>query len=493
MNSFSAYIAGRKKQLFWASSAALLVMLVVILVNYGLIIDRHSLGSDAAQNIRSAANLSRFGVYGEGPVAASVEPGFRREPFPNFSLAFYLKFWELWLPGLIRDSASVASGKLLVFAKTINLIFAASLFCGCWVLLRQIFFSPLIANVVMMILFLPLNACFVWSEVNNFNTELVASGLIVWLTVALLSSAEKASFRFVFVCGLLFGLLALTKASAAYMAILALPCIAFLLSRSFRQFWGYFLFLSIGFAMFVSPWVLRNQLEFSSPAIARGGGDVLLIRSEFNQMNDQQFLYGFYAYSPTFLQNNVLGPILDLEKNDFKCGNSLDVFNRKLDCDQNALRQKNYDAVRSFYQRGKRAIPRKFDLNSDDKKELAVETIKNDLFAHARMTLLVAWRGLWSFKARNFFEVILNFIAFSSLVVVPMIGLHEKRKVWVLIGIVPSIYYAFYALTSHFLPRYSEPLIPLSLVCLAILAAYIWPKLFCIRGDESSFSPLFKR
>ena len=72
MNSFSAFIAGRKKQLFWASSAALLVILVVILVNYGLIIDSHSLGSNVAQNIRSAANLSRFGVYGEGP-------------FPSFS------------------------------------------------------------------------------------------------------------------------------------------------------------------------------------------------------------------------------------------------------------------------------------------------------------------------------------------------------------------------------------------------------------------------
>ena len=491
--NFAAFVAEHKKQLFWTSSVALVVMLLVALINYGLIIDSHSLGSDAAQNIRSAANLARFGVYGEGPVVAGVEPGYRREPFPNFSLAFYLKFWELWLPGLIRDSASVASGKLLVFAKSINLIFAASLFCGCWALLRQIFFSPLIANIVMMILLLPLNSCFVWSEVNNFNTELVASSLIVWVTVVLLLSAEKASFRFVFVCGLLFGLLALTKASAAYMAILALPCTACLLSRNFRQFWGYFLFLSIGFVMFVSPWVLRNQLEFSSPAIARGGGDVLLIRSEFNQMNDQQFLYGFYAYSPTFLQNNVLGPILLLEKNDFKCGNLLEVFNRKLDCDQNNLRKKNYDAVRSFYQRGKRAIPRKFDLNPEDKKELAVERIKNDSFAHARITLLMAWRGLWSFKSRNFFDVILNFIAFLSLVVVPMIGLNEKRKAWVLMGIIPSIYYAFYALTSHFLPRYSEPLIPLSLVCLATLAAYIWSKLFCLRGDGSLVSSVFRR
>ena len=72
------------------------------------------------------------------------------------------------------------------------------------------------------------------------NAELVASGLIVWLTVALHLSAEKVFFRFVLVCGLWFGLLALTKAAVAYTAILALPCTAYLLSCSSRQFWGNF-------------------------------------------------------------------------------------------------------------------------------------------------------------------------------------------------------------------------------------------------------------
>ena len=132
MNSFSAFIAGHKKQLSWASSAALLAIFLATLVNYGLIIDGHSLESDAAQNVRSAVNLARFGVYGESPIIVGFEPGFRREPFPNFSLAFYLKLWDLWLPGLIHDSASVISDKLLFFAKTINLVFAAFLFIGCW-------------------------------------------------------------------------------------------------------------------------------------------------------------------------------------------------------------------------------------------------------------------------------------------------------------------------------------------------------------------------
>ena len=41
--------------------------------------------------------------------------------------------------------------------------------------------------------------------------------------------------------------------------------------------------------MLVFPWVLRNHFEFGYPVISRGGGDVLLIRTEFNQMNDLKF------------------------------------------------------------------------------------------------------------------------------------------------------------------------------------------------------------
>ena len=111
----------------------------------------------------------------------------------------------MWLPGLLHNSDSELSGKLLFFAKTLNLVFAASLFGGCWVMLRQVFTSPLVANLAMMILLEPLSSCFVLSEVNNFNTELVASGVIVWLTVALIASAEQSSDRLVCACGLLFG------------------------------------------------------------------------------------------------------------------------------------------------------------------------------------------------------------------------------------------------------------------------------------------------
>ena len=481
-----------KKWLLLLSYAALAAALVSMIVAYGFKIDDHQLGSDAAQNIRSAVNLARFGEYGEGAIAPGVEPGFRREPFPNFLLASYFKFGELLLPGLLNTASNPLSGSLLFFAKTVNLVFAAFLFGGSWILLRQVFWSPLVANLAMLLLLEPLSACFVWKEVNNFNTELPASCLIVWLTVAIFASVQNISRRFLFSCGFIFGLLALTKAFSAYIAIFALPCFAYLLANSARKFWQNFLFLSIGFSMLVFPWVLRNQLEFGKPVISKGGGDVLLIRSEFNQMNDYQFRNGFYAYSPEFLQDHVLGPALELDRSDFKCGSSLEVFNRELQCDANALMRGDYEDVRSFYQRGKRAIPRKLNLTDVEKKKIAIDRIKNDPSAHIRVTLLMGWRGYWPFATKNFLHIAINSLAFLSLLLVPLTGAYVGRKSWVLMGIVPALYFIFYAFATHFLPRYSEPLIPISLICLAITIVYLGNKLLCLRGKGDSLNAVFR-
>ena len=91
MDRLSVFFSENKKQFTRVTSVALVMMLLVTVVAYAFKIDGHSLGDDAGQNIRSAVNLARFGVYEEGPVLKSVQPGLRREPFPNIMLAYYLK------------------------------------------------------------------------------------------------------------------------------------------------------------------------------------------------------------------------------------------------------------------------------------------------------------------------------------------------------------------------------------------------------------------
>ena len=168
------------------------------------------------------------------------------------------------------------------------------------------------------------------------------------------------------------------------------------------------------------------------------------------------------------------------------------MFKSQVKIRAEALQRGDYDDVRSFYQRGKRAIRRKFGLNDKGIKKLAIERIKSDPTAHLRMTLLMGWRGYWPFVSKNHLHVAINCMAFLSLLLVPLIGVLEGRKSWVLIGILPTLYFAFYAFASHSLPRYSEPLIPVSLICLAISTVYFGNKLLCFRGAGYSSNVIFK-
>ena len=80
----------------------------------------------------------------------------------------------------------------------------------------------------------------------------------------------------------------------------------------------------------------------------------------------------FYAYAPKFIRDKALGPWMGLSQDDLECGEALDRFNRSLDCDRKALDENRYDDVRSFYQIGKRALPRSLNLTREQKQPEAL-------------------------------------------------------------------------------------------------------------------------
>ena len=59
----------------------------------------------------------------------------------------------------------------------------------------------------------------------------------------------------------------------------------------------------------------------------------------------------------------------------------------------------------------------------------------------------------------------------------PLIGWCEKRIGWILVSAVPLSYFWMYAITSHFIPRYSRPLIPIALVCMVMVAVDCFSRL----------------
>ena len=445
------------------------VLIAQILTKDWLLIDGERLGSDATQNLNSAVNYVLHGIYSEQPVSADVEPGFRREPFPNLVLALILGIVKNLFPEYLDLEAQPFHSNLLIFAKSLNLVYAGVLFLGVWACLLLILKPAWLACGASLFVISASNHFFVKPQLNNLNTELIAGVLLVWISVVLLKAQESRLCRWAVFGGILIGLITLVKAIGAYSALILLPVLALLLSRFGKRFWASFLALTLGFLIVVMPWVARNYYQFGRTAIAEGAGDVLLIRSVFNEMDHQQLAHSFFAFSPVFLQQSAIFSVFGVSDHDLECGGSLHIFARSLACDNEALGQGRYADVRSFYQVGKRALPRMLGLTREEKREFAIQRIVNNPLGHLMATPSFGWRGLWPFEINHWADALLNFSAFACLFAAPLIGWCEKRIGWILVSAVPLGYFWMYATTSHFIPRYSKPLIPIALVCMAMV------------------------
>ena len=455
---------------------------VVLLIFWMLIQDFHGInskpfGSDALQNVHSSVNLFKHGVYSSQPISAEVIPGYRREPFPNFFLGFYLRIKDILSPGFLDQVGHPFTESFIAFVRQANLIWAAVLFFGMWFTTRLIISPLLAAHSLAFAEILLVNKYFVINEVNRLKTELVVATILVWLGFFLLMAARSRSWRWLFISGLTFGLVALTKASAAYVGLVVIPLSAFALSGVSKRFWPLLLAISFGFILTVLPWLVRNQLHFSKPVIAGGGDDVLLIRSVFNQMNSRQFGDAFYAYAPKKVRLDLLESSDGLSEADFSCDGRLAVFTRDLECDREALKEQRYADVLSFYQRGKRAIPLELSLDKSQKMSFALSRFREKPLNALWTVFPIGWRGFWGFRGETWPGVVLNFAAYLSLLLAPVLALVERRLSWFMVSIVPVSLFAFYSLFSHFLPRYSSPFVPVALICLSMLAVDILERL----------------
>lgn len=457
----------------------LIGLLCILIVDFRLIND-HPLGGDASQNLHSALNLLQHGIYGEAELGDTVLPGFRREPAPNFLLSFYLGGLSAFVPAF--DYLNFAKDPALVMmSKWINLGYVAALLSSVWLLVRRLVTPSAMADSVALLLFWLINYYFIRGQLNNLNTELPASVCFIWLSLALVLADQSFSsiWTWIWVGGVCFGLLALTKASGAYIGLLVIPMFALCLASKVKRLIRVFAMFSLGFALVVLPWVARNQIEFERPVIAQGGGDVLLIRSVFNTMNDREFLRAFYAYAPEAIRNDLLGPGLGLTREDRECGGPLDRFNRRLLCDQLALKEERFEDVRSYYQIGKHALPRSLGLTREQKHGEAMNRILSTPQRHLMVSFPLAWRGLWSFeKVSQWGGVLLNLMSFAALFLALLLGFVQQRPTWIYLSLAPVSYFLFYTGLSHFLPRYSEPLIPIALVCLFLIIIHLIGKIF---------------
>ncbi len=484
MKSTLAFVFTRKRVARYLPF--LVVTLIAVFCVEGILGLKAGLGGDATQNFLSSYNLYSNSEYGRHLGSA----GFRREPFPNWILAFFMHIFVRPPRGLSEDQI-LSLPEVLDKSVQINIFWAISLFVSLWILSRLLFKNSLVADLVAINSIVISQAVFVKQEMSNLNTELPASVLICLLSIALISSLRTKLWWWVVISGLFYGLLVLTKASGAYVAFLTMPfaaiCIAISPEMGFKQNFKhalkYFLCIAIGFLVVVTPWITRNYFEFGQPSIAMGGGRVLWIRSEYNKINREQYIGSFYAFSPKGLQMHFWEPLLGYSKNQLDCGGSLQLFSRNLPCDNQLREQGRYDEVVSLYDRGKKALPQKYkeraiekgiDYNNDDLgKQVFIENIKANPRSHLALTLPLAWRGIWSFVVFDMFGLFVNFVFMVNLILMPLVSLILRNKTLFLLSLLPASYYWFYALFSQFWTRFSEPFIPISSILFLYLIANV--------------------
>ena len=476
------------RRLIGFSTMAVIVVVLYLLIADFYLLDAKPIGGDAVQNVRSGINLAQYGVYSEFPVSEAVLPGYRREPLPNLLLAIYLRLAEAFQPGFLDQIREPFSESFLLFLKAINVFWAGSLFLALWVSSRLVFAPMYAANFLAVAQIAVVNHFFVIGQMRRMNTELIAASILLWLSVVLLMASRQKSVRWILAAGMMLGLMALTKSSVAYVALLVLPLITFVISGLSRRFWRLLVAFSLGFLLVVSPWAIRNQVHFSKFAIAKGGGDVLLIRSVFNQMNQQEFRDSFYVFSPKVVRRDLLGPLMGLSDEELSCDGKLAVFERNLECDRVALKLKRYGDVRSLYQKGKRVLPYQFSLSDSESKAYALRQFRSNPLNVLTTSIPLSWRGFWGFRSRSWDGVLLNAVAFSSLFLAPILSIVQRRLSWLMVSVVPISLFGFYALVSHFLPRYSLPIAPVSVLCLTMLMVSIYEYIFIsVRPEARPF------
>lgn len=460
-----------------------LIAIICVHAGWGLKAD---LGGDATQNFLSSYNFYSSFEYGHHLGQA----GFRREPLPNWTLAVFL--WLFFRPptGLDRDEV-LANTNILDAAVMVNIFWALLLFIGLWALARKMFTDILFADFVAFVSIAMSNMVFVRNEYDNLNTELPASALLVVVAVCLINAVNHREILPYFAVGFSYGLLVLTKASGAYIAVMTMPLIVFVLVRNqsvtrykfIAKFLSTILCIAVGFSLVISPWILRNYSEFGKVAISEGGGRVLWIRSEFNKITPYEFLGAFYAYSPTLLRESIWQTYFGFSADQLECGGDLQLHNRGKDCDFEHLQAGRFDQVISLYERGKRALPLKakseavesgltFNVDELGKQDFFL-TIREKPIRHLFLTFPLAWRGIWSFSFPGYLGLFFNFIVMVNLIFMPLIALMVRNNILLLTSLVPAAYFWFYALLSQFWPRFSEPFIPIAIIIFCYTATTV--------------------
>ena len=459
-----------------------------------------SIKGDATQNLRIAYNLFHHGNFAMGapgtPGALDAPTSFR-EPVPPAFVSTYLR---LVLPPDATDFEAWHYGKYTRLIKLGNLAWVFAGLLGFWALSVRLLRRPawIALAVALAYTYFFHNP----NTVNSLYTELHAGVLLVWACTLLLLTLDSRRVAHALLAGAVMGLLCLTKSvfqGAVPLVVVALFALCVRPDDGARprlaslRLAGMAL---LAFALVVTPWIVRNKIQMDSTEVSAGrSGYVMFKRSLMDQMNPVEFRLGFDLYGPDayrqWVQGSDLGLVLPDDglkggriqrmnpyRSDFQ-----EEDNRSIGLGRPDLSLTFYRKPAALYQQARQLladaqVPHAELVADKILQRQALRTMLSDPLRHARVGLLLFWRGFW-WAPRHIpgpvpgapdlfmgFNQWVNLLAGLALFGVAGVALLKRHGAWLAVSLLPVTMVLMHTLLTHGLPRFSVPAIPLMLLCL---------------------------
>lgn len=454
---------------------------------------------DGTDNLGLAVGLAHYGTMGKIYFTVGKETfkvSNSREPVPNWLTAQWIKL----NPVLFKDKQLhiQQTSKQLKLLKWPNVLMFLLTILGTYFLTRQLLFPHFSYTTTVLVSLFSAGltyACMHPVFISTLLTEFHGAVLAVWFTWAWLRSWQQQSWRYAALAGILLGLLVLTKAAFLYISLILLVLVI-LLHLLWKKPIKELILQSVVLVcmlLVVLPWMWRNYIHFGAWEIAGRGPNVLMTRAYKSQMTHEEFKGAFYAYAPASLKK-TMKELTGFNGKDREKGGRLQRFTRFFESDE-ACRSKGdeacaigyyikanirYNNIMADFAKIYADNPTKARVEGDKKaKKVALDIIKANPWGHIKTSLVFAWRGAWPcnkvdgrwFKHEQKFlqsawQEITPFIGLCSMFLLAIFGSFKQKVEWVILSWLGTSTFCFYATASHFIPRYSEMMLPIWLVCL---------------------------
>ncbi|MFL6604118.1 MAG: hypothetical protein ACJ8R9_22700 [Steroidobacteraceae bacterium] len=455
------------------------VVAAVLVVSWATHVTSSPVDKDSAQSVQMAVNLANHGVISLDE-RAPFTPSDYREPLPVLVTAAGIRLMDVMLGP--AEASAYFSGERLKYLKMQNILWLALLTFGVFWAVATVtgsFAAALAALLIGGVVF----SANGWASgmLDDLYTDLPAGAVLVLASTTLAVALARGRRSYCVLAGLLFGALTLIKAAVMYVFIgtIGLLLCVFVLYRSrfeLRALLRNLAIMILAFICTVGPWMLRNRVELGSFQVAQRAGVVLMVRAVKDLMTREEYVGAFYVWAPQRLQP-LLGRLLGFGPADLQRGGRLQHLNRSPDsnfaADDIAAEQagRPQDAI-AYYRRGRAEriklqhelvaahVPNTEVATDRLLQQRAMSIIKTHPLQHMAATVPFLWRGAT--------------VAFPILALALVLATRRRRYDIALLALPAFGLVMFYALLSHFIPRYSVPVRPVLLALLVIAAQLSW-------------------